>query len=55
MQLQLKDDTLQKVSAHGFDARFSISAPKGQYRLRQVVQEIEGGRVASVNRAVEIR
>jgi hypothetical protein len=55
MQLQLKDETLQKVSAHGFDARFSISAAAGQYRVRQVVQEIEGGRVASVNRAVEIR
>jgi len=55
MQLQLKDETIQKVSAHGFDAHFSISAPKGRYRVRQVVQEIEGGRVASLNRAVEIR
>jgi hypothetical protein len=55
MQLQLKDETLPKVSAHGFDAHLSISAPKGQYRVRQVVQEIEGGHVASVNRPVEIR
>ena len=55
MQLQLKDETMQKVSAHGFDANLSISAPKGQYRVRQVVQEIEAGRVASLNREVEIR
>jgi len=55
MQLQLKDDTLAKVSAHGFDAKLSISAPPGKYRVRQVVQEIEGGHVASLSRPVTVR
>jgi len=55
MQLQLTDATLAGVAAHGFDAKMSIAAPAGSYRLRQVVQEIADGRMASLSQPVVIR
>jgi hypothetical protein len=55
MQLQLTDATLARVAAHGFDAKMSIAAPAGSYRLRQVVQEIADGRMASLSQPVVIR
>jgi VWFA-related protein len=55
MQLQLTDATLAHVVAHGFDAKISIAGPAGSYRLRQVVQEISGGRMASLSQPVVIR
>jgi VWFA-related protein len=55
MDLRLKDATLKQVSAQGLEAKLSIQASAGSYRVRQVVQEAVSGRVAAVNRMVEIR
>jgi len=55
MDLRLKESTLKQVIAQGLDAKLSINAPAGSYRVRQVVQESVGGKLAAVNRTVEIR
>jgi VWFA-related protein len=55
MDLRLKDPTLKQLSGQGLDAKLSINAPAGPYRVRQVVQESVGGKLAAVNRMVEIR
>jgi VWFA-related protein len=55
MDLRLKEPTLKQITAQGLDAKLSISAPAGSYRVRQVVQESVGGKLAAVNRTVEIR
>jgi VWFA-related protein len=55
MDLRLKEATLKQITAQGLDAKLSISAPAGSYRVRQVVQESVDGKLAAVNRTVEIR
>lgn len=55
MDLRLKDATLKQISAQGLSAKMSIQAPVGSYRVRQVVQEAVGGKLAAVNRMVEVR
>jgi VWFA-related protein len=55
MDLRLKDPTLKQLSTQGLDAKLSINAPIGSYRVRQVVQESAGGRIAAVTRMVVIR
>jgi VWFA-related protein len=54
MELRLKEATLKQISGQGLDAKLSMQAPAGTYRVRQVVQEVVDGRVAAVNRMVEI-
>jgi VWFA-related protein len=54
MDLRLKSGTLKRLSTQGLDAKLSISAPAGSYRVRQVVQEVVGGRITALSRAVEI-
>jgi hypothetical protein len=51
----LKEPTLKQITVQGLDAKLSINAPAGSYRVRQVVQESVGGKLAAVNRTVEIR
>ncbi len=55
MDLRLKKDTLATVSNQGLDAKLSLQAPPGNYRLRQVVQETGDGRITAISRPVEIR
>jgi VWFA-related protein len=55
MDLRLKDVTLKQLSTQGLDAKLSISAPSGSYRVREVVQEAVGGRISAVSREVTIR
>jgi VWFA-related protein len=55
MDLRLKDATLKRLSAQGLDAKLSIQAPAGTYRVRQVVQEAVSGRISAINRAVTVR
>jgi VWFA-related protein len=55
MDLRLKEATLKQITAQGLDAELSIQAPAGSYRVRQVVQESVGGKLAAVNRTVEVR
>ena len=54
MDLLLRKATLKHLSAQGLEAKLSIQAPAGSYRVRQVVQESASGRVAAVSRPVEI-
>jgi VWFA-related protein len=55
MDLRLKDVTLKQLSTQGLDAKLSISAPAGSYRVRQVVQEAVGGHISAISRGVTIR
>jgi len=55
MDLSLKSDTLSRISRDGVDAKATLQLPPGRYRLRQVVQEVVGGRIATISREVEIR
>ncbi len=54
MDLNLKDATLNQLNTQGLDAKLSLQAPPGNYRLRQVVQEEASGRIAAFNTPVEI-
>ncbi len=55
MELRLKDATLKQLSTQGVDAKLSISAPAGTYRVRQVVQEAVGGHISAISRDATIR
>jgi VWFA-related protein len=55
MDLRLKSETLATVSSKGVDAKLSLQAPPGNYRLRQVVEEVANGRITATSRPVEIR
>ena len=54
MDLRLKAPTLKDLLARGIDASFSINAPPGKYRVRQVIQEVVDGRVAAASSVVSI-
>jgi hypothetical protein len=55
MDLRLKKDTLDIISTQGLDAKLSMQAPPGNYRLRQVVEETGDGRMAAMSRSVVIQ
>lgn len=55
MDMKLKDATFAQISKDGVNARATLQLPPGHYRLRQVVQEVVGGRIATINREIEIR
>jgi VWFA-related protein len=55
MDMNLKDATYAQISKDGVDAHATFQAPPGTYRLREVVQEVVGGRLAACSRTVEIR
>ncbi len=55
MDLRIKKETMPTVSTQGLDAKLSLQAPRGKYRLRQVVEEIGNGRITAMSRPVEIR
>ncbi len=54
MDLRLRPETMATVSSQGLDATLSVQAPPGNYRLRLVVQEVGNGRIAAINRNVQI-
>ena len=54
MDFHLKDDTFQRM-AQGLNAGLTLIAPPGRYRLRTVVEEAAGGRLAATAQPVEIR
>jgi VWFA-related protein len=54
MDLRLKKETLATLALQGLDARLSLQAPPGSYRLRQIVQEEGTGRLAAMNNAVNL-
>lgn len=55
MDLRLKDETMATVSGQGLDANLSVQAPPGNYRMRQVIQEVSDGRIMAINRAVDMK
>ena len=55
MDMKLKDATFAQITRDGVNAKATLQLPPGRYRLRQVVQEVVGGRIATINREVEIR
>jgi hypothetical protein len=54
MDLRLRAGTLKRLSTQGIDAKLSVQAPAGTYRVRQVVQEAVGGHITAISRTVEI-
>lgn len=55
MDLRLKPETMSSISTQGLDAKLSVQAARGNYRLRQVVQEVGDGRITTINRNVTIQ
>ncbi len=55
MDMNLKDSTYTQLSHDGVDAKSTLQAPPGTYHLRQVVQEVVGGRLSTISREVVIR
>jgi VWFA-related protein len=55
MDLSLKDSSYAMISGHGLDARLSLDAPPGSYRLRQVVQEEASGHITAISRNIRIQ
>ena len=54
MDLRLKEATLKQITAQGLNAKMSIRAPAGSYRVRQGVQEAVGGHITAISRMVEL-
>jgi len=54
MDMKLLDATQKQISKDGVDAKSTLQGPPGTYRLRQVVQEVVGGRTSAISRTVEI-
>jgi VWFA-related protein len=54
MDMNLKDATYAQISKDGVDARTTLQAPPGTYRLREVVQEVVAGRLSASSHTVEI-
>ena len=50
----LRDTSLEKLSASGLTSRASFDLKAGNYLVRQVVRDSEGGQISALNRTVEI-
>jgi VWFA-related protein len=55
MDLRLKKETMDAISSQGLDANLTLEVAPGTYRLREVVEDIEGGQISAISRPVEIR
>ncbi len=54
MDLELTDTTFARLARTGLNARISLEAPPGTYRLREVVQEAVEGKMAASNQIIRI-
>jgi VWFA-related protein len=54
MDLQLKDETLDRVNKTGIDAEFAFDLQPGTFLIRIVVRDSEGMQMAAINRGVVI-
>ena len=54
LELALKDESLAELTKTGLDARLSLHAPPGEYRLRVVGMEMAKGRMGALTRRVVI-
>jgi hypothetical protein len=55
MNMNLKDETFTRIKSDGVDAKATLQVPTGRYRLREVVQEVVGGKIATMSKDVEIQ
>ena len=55
MDMNLKDATHTRIAHDGVNAKATLQAPPGSYRLREVMQEVVGGRIAASTQTVVIR
>jgi VWFA-related protein len=55
MDMKLLDATHTNIARDGVDSKSTLQAPSGTYRLRQIVQEVVGGKLSAISRTVEIR
>ncbi|SPE30952.1 hypothetical protein SBA6_1350009 [Candidatus Sulfopaludibacter sp. SbA6] len=54
MELALTDATFARLAVTGLNARLTLEAPPGAYRLREVIQEAVDGRIATTLQPLEI-
>jgi VWFA-related protein len=55
MDLDLSEATFERLSQTGINAKLSLEAPRGRYRLRAIVEEGVEGKMSTSSQAVEIR
>lgn len=55
LDLSLKAETWKRLKTSGVNARLTLTAPQGKYRLREVVQEEGKGMISAFSREVEIQ
>jgi len=55
MDMSLKDSTRAQIIHDGVDAKLTLQAPPGNYRLREVVQDVVGGKMATLTQPVQIQ
>jgi VWFA-related protein len=55
MDLRLKPETLASLLDKGLNAKLSVQIDPGNYRLRQVIQEVGDGQITTFNRNVTIQ
>jgi hypothetical protein len=55
MDMKLKDAAHTNIARDGVDSKSTLQAPPGKYHLREVVQEVVGGKISAISRTVEIR
>lgn len=55
VDLSLKPETRARLAHDGFDAKLSLEAPPGTYRVRQIVLEVATGKLAAINRSVVVQ
>jgi hypothetical protein len=55
MDLRLKSETFDLLADKGLNAKLSVRIDPGNYRVRQVIQEVGGGLITTFNRNVQIQ
>jgi len=54
MDLRLKKETMDAISSQGLDASLTLEVAPGTYRLREVLEDIEGGQISAISQPVVI-
>jgi len=54
VDMQLRDATRQQIIHDGVNGKATLQAPPGNYMLREVMQEVVGGRISATSQAVHI-
>jgi hypothetical protein len=54
IEFHLQDATLAKLTQSGVNTRVSLAVKPGNYAIREVVRESEGGQISALNGQVEI-